>query len=199
MKRLNGVAAGILALFVGAGGASAQEGFYYGLALGLADLESESAFGRTEGNDLTFGGVVGYRWVPAAGNSLGIEATLDLTTKNLMEGASYVGDSCIDTSPDWCEVQSIARLRGVYGITLGNGIELVSMAGFAAASGVAEDGPGNYPDTTATGFTLGVGGQKEIGMGTLRIELTYDELGNTDPEDYDKTLRILSLRSVLLF
>lgn len=200
MKYLSAAAAGMFAAAIVGSSAAAQDGFYYGLTLGYADYESESlGIAGTEGNDVTFGGVLGYSWPAGANNSIGVEATLDLTTKNLMEGSTYPGDACTNNSPDWCEVHSIARLRGVYTVALPSGLELLGTAGVARASGVAEDGPGNYPDTSATGFTLGFGGQRDMGTGSMRVELTYDKLDNADPEAFDKSLRIISLRATYLF
>ncbi|RYG92388.1 hypothetical protein EU803_08155 [Loktanella sp. IMCC34160] len=184
----------------GAGAAQAEEGLYYGAALGLAKSESESAgIGMTEGNDMTFGVVLGYRMEYASGTSVAIEGTYDGTSRNLMTSVGVPTDACTDWSPDWCEVHTIARIRGVYGTTLSNGIEVLSMAGIASVAGLAEDGPGNYVDTTATGFTLGVGGQKPVGNGMLRVELVYDRFEGSEPGDYEKNLDILSLRTVFTF
>lgn len=188
----------LCASLIGSGAAVADEGFYYGVALGYSDMQGTDPFGKTSGDELTFGGVLGYRFEYSARSSLSVEGSIDATTQNLMAYDSGV-DACTDNSPGWCEVHAVARLRGVYGFSLSNGIEILSMAGAASVVGIAEDGPGNYADTTAFGYTLGVGAQKQTSLGMARLELTYDNFDGSTPNNYEKTLEILSLRAVLMF
>jgi opacity protein-like surface antigen len=168
------------------------------VALGASGLDSTSAFGQTDGTDVSFGGVLGYRWDLAAGQSIGVEGTADFFSGERMS-CDLGADACTSVSPDWCGLDSIARLRGVYGVTLGNRFEVFSMAGVSMVNGLAEDGPGVFVDTGGTGYTLGLGAQKAMGTGTLRVELTYDRLGNTDADVFEKNLEVISLRSSFLF
>ena len=101
--------------------------------------------------------------------------------------------------PDWCEVDGIIRIRGVYSKPLSNGYDILSMAGIAAVTGPAEDGLGTYVSTTSTGYTLGVGSQKDYDFGTVRFEITYDKFDNPSPSVYSKTLEVVSLRSTYMF
>lgn len=199
---MNGYKALALAtcLSMTAGTATAEEGFYYGGALGFAKLESQSTgIGRTEGQDAFLGVVLGYRFSHDDQSWFGVEGTLDGTTGQRMTTVGVPVESCSDESPDWCEVRGIARVRGVYGAKVTSDIEVLSMVGVAAVAGLAEDGPGNYVDTTATGLTIGVGGQRPMGGGMGRLEFVYDRFEGSNPGDFEKTLEIFSLRTVFTF
>ena len=197
-KLLNSVAvaAGLLAST-----AAAEGEFYYGLSVGLSTLESSSLGGNASvtGNDFSIGGVAGYEWPLAGGTSFVIEGTLDLLTGKTLTYSSPAQDACTNRSPDWCEVDMIARLRGVYSSPLNNGMDVHSMVGIAYAQGRAEDGPDNYPDSSATGYTLGAGVSRDMNGSELRFEFTYDRLENVSPDDFSKTLEILSLRTTFMF
>lgn len=199
MKKL-GYSAAIGALFL-ATAVQADEGLYYGVALGYSDMSSTSlnGGGATSGQDFSVGGIVGYGFALQNGANIAVEGTLDVTTGNTFSDDINVGDACTNNSPDWCEVDAIARVRGVYGTTMANGYEVLSMAGIAAVSGRAEDGPANFADTTAVGYTLGVGLETDFRNSSIRYELTYDNFDEHSPEAFDKDLEIISLRVAFMF
>ncbi len=186
------------ASLMGPGAASADDGLYFGAALGLSKSQSNSFFGSTSGDDLTIGALIGYRFELSSGSSISVEGTLDAASRTLMT-YSFGTNACTDFTPDWCRVNGIARLRAVYGFVMADGVEVLAMAGGAAVAGIAEDGAGVYANTTAHGYTLGVGGQKETNLGMTRVELTYDRFDGSNPSAYDKTLDIVSLRAILTF
>ena len=189
--------------------AVAEEGFYYGVTLGSASTKSFNDQGKGEigiGKDPSgtsdmaaiLGGSMGYGFSLQNGSTIAIEGNLDWMPGSRMSYDSGE-DSCISISPDWCEVDGIVRIRGVYSKPLSNGYDILSMAGIAAVTGLAEDGMGTYVSTTSTGYTLGVGGQKDYDFGTVRFEITYDKFDNPSPSVYSKTLEVVSLRSTYMF
>lgn len=175
----------------------AEEGLYVGATVGVSTFGS-SSFDETNGADITFGGVLGHRFELENGWSTSIEGMFEGTSGSTMTYADG-GNACTSRSPDWCRVDIVARVRGVVGVPLDNGFEFLAMAGYATAQGLAEDGPLTYEDSRASGYTVGLGAQKETSYGTARFEVTYDNLSNVNPNNYDKTLEIISLRSVLMF
>ena len=120
-------------------------------------------------------------------------------TGGTLEYPSGAGWPVPSFSPDWCEVKTLARLRGIYGVPISDSKAVVYSAGIAFVEGRGEDGPFNFLHTTSTGFTLGVGLERESGNGTMRYEVVYDRFEGSNPDDYEKTLKILSLRLSYLF
>lgn len=181
-----------------AGSVSAESDAYFGGAFGaLSSTSSSGIASATMGGDKTLGVLVGYRRAISDTKSLGVEAGLDLSEGTLM---SYGGtNACSDTSPDWCRVEKIARVRGVYTTQMQEGLDFIAMAGFAFAQGVAEDGPGVYANSSARGFSLSIGTEAATDLGTLRFEFTYDRLNNVRPNEYDKSLKLFSMKTSLLF
>lgn len=148
--------------------AVAEEGFYYGVTLGSASTKSFNDLGIGEigigeapsgTSDMAaiLGGSMGYGFSLQNGSTIAIEGNLDWMSGSRMSYDSGE-DSCISISPDWCKVDGIVRIRGVYSKPLSNGYDILSMAGIAAVTGLAEDGEETYVSTTSTGYTLGVGG-----------------------------------------
>ena len=189
--------------------AVAEEGFYYGVTLGSASTKSfnDQGIGKigigkdpsgTSDMAAILGGSMGYGFSLQNGSTIAIEGNLDWMPGSRMSYDSGE-DSCISISPDWCEVDGIVRIRGVYSKPLSNGYDILSMAGIAAVTGPAEDGLGTYVSTTSTGYTLGVGSQKDYDFGTVRFEITYDKFDNPSPSVYSKTLEVVSLRSTYMF
>ena len=182
--------------------AVAEEGFYYGVTLGSASTKSFNELGNGEigTSDMAaiLGGSMGYGFSLQNGSTIAIEGNLDWMPGSRMSYHSGE-DSCDSVSPDWCEVDGIVRIRGVYSKPLSNGYDILSMAGIAAVTGPAEDGLGTYVSTTSTGYTLGVGSQKDYDFGTVRFEITYDKFDNPSPSVYSKTLEVVSLRSTHMF
>ena len=178
--------------------ALAEDGLYYGGAVGVADVSSRSQFGAPSGKDLSFGAVVGYKSSLSNGGFWAAEVTVDLLTGGTLE-YPFGAQACTNQSPDWCEVKTLARLRGVYGVPISDTKNIIYSAGIAYVEGRGEDGPFNYLHTTSTGFTLGIGLERESGKGTMRYEAVYDRFEGANPDDFDKTLEIVSLRLSYLF
>lgn len=197
MKTKICTAVAFAASLIGASAASAEQGFYYGGSIGVLTLESDS-FDRTTGGSVTLGAVAGYRFELQNGWSTGVEASFDFLKNGEM---SYDNGqpSCTSRSPDWCDVDNIVRLRGFVGVPVGDNFEIMAMGGFATAAGLAEDGPFTFADSRAKGFTVGLGAQTETSFGTTRVELSYDKMSKIMPNDYNKTLEVISLKTSILF
>ncbi|WP_282182110.1 outer membrane beta-barrel protein [Aliiroseovarius marinus] len=191
-------AVALSASLLGAGAASAEQGFYFGGSLGASSLQSESFFGTTTGGSIAYGAVVGYRFELQNGWSAGLEGTFDFLKNGEMD-YSDGQPACTSRSPDWCDVDNIARIRGVVGVPVNDNLEILAMGGFATATGLAEDGPTTFADSRAKGFTVGLAAQTETGFGTTRFELSYDKMSNVTPNSYDKTLEVISLTTSILF
>ncbi|WP_298905221.1 outer membrane beta-barrel protein [uncultured Aliiroseovarius sp.] len=199
MKTKICAALALSASLLGASAASAEEGFYYGGSIGGSSFNSgRGNFVETEGNSLTLGVVAGYSFELQNGWSAGVEGSFDFLTGGAMS-YSNGQPSCTSRSPDWCDVDSIVRVRGFVGVPVNDNLEFLAMGGFATASGFAEDGPTTFVDSRAKGFTVGVGAQTQTGFGTTRFELIYDEMSNVTPNRYDKTLKVISLKTSILF
>ena len=186
------------ASLIGASAASAEVSFYYGGSIGLSSLQSESEFGVSEGGSVALGAVAGYRFELQNGWSAGVEGSFDFLTNGGMV-YDFGLSSCSDWSPDWCDVDNIVRIRGFVGVPVNDNLEFLALGGFATATGIAEDGPGVYADSRAKGFTVGVGAQAQTSLGNTRFELIYDEMSNITPNAYDKTLKVISLKTSILF
>lgn len=191
------------ALTIAAGSATAEDGLYFGVSLGYAENSSfqlgDSVL-RAEGNDQHFGGIAGYRFGMANSTSFSLEATLDKSSGNRMTHIVGGLETCTSNGADWCEVDQIARVRGVFGMNLGSGYELLLQAGLATVSGLAEADDGLYEQTKYMGQTIGIGAQRALGSGTLRFELVKDRFDGSDEDElYPKTLEIISFRTVYTF
>lgn len=198
-KAVNG-AASILAVGLSIASVAQADGFYYGASLGYTQMTSTTdGIGETSGETAVFGGILGYRTDLTKGQFLSAELNLDFAVDGEMS-YSNGADSCSSQSPDWCDIDALGRIRGVYGLPVGSGYDFIASAGLAIASGVAEDGPGVYVDTVGVGYTVGIGAQRQFSAGmTGRIEIIYDSIGNTDPDEFDKTLENIGLVTSLVF
>lgn len=192
------IAAGVL---ITASSAATAEGFYYGASLGYGQLKSASVgTAETEAEVVTFGGLLGFSGAVGNGHFWAFEANVNRSVDGEMGYSGFEFSSCTDQSPDWCDVELIARARGIYGMPVSADYDLFGSVGLAFVSGVAEDGPGNYVDTTATGATISAGIQREIpGVGTGRLEVVYDTFDKHSPEEFEKTLENVSLVASILF
>lgn len=193
-------AAGILLASLLAASIAQAEGLYYGASLGYTKMTSTSdGIGETVGDSAVIGGVLGYRSDLTGGQFWAAELDVDFVVDGEM---SYDdgGASCTSRSPDWCDIDMLSRVRGIYGLPAGGGYDFFMSAGLAFVTGLAEDGPGVYVDTSGTGYTAGLGVQRALsGGGTARVELIYDSIGNTDPDAYEKTLKNVGLVASAVF
>jgi len=138
----------------------------------------------------------GYRFATVGNLTYGFEGNLDLMGGKLM--GDYV-DACEDESPTWCEVDAALRLRGTLSTDLANGSRLTTSLGAVVVRGRAEDGPGNYLDTTGRGLSIGVAWEKLDGRMPLRVDLNYDAVRKDNATAYERELDMIGLRLSYMF
>ncbi|SFR51227.1 hypothetical protein SAMN04488005_2416 [Yoonia tamlensis] len=179
--------------------AHAEDGIYYGASVGLSVLESTSEFGSTFVNTPTVGGVIGYRKDLAGGRFWSAEADVSLPVQSEMS-YDWGPDACVNASPDWCRVDGLSHVRGIYGMPVGGGYDVIGSAGLVVAAGQVEDGSDIYVDTYGYGYSIGIGLQTAFSTGaTGRVELIYDDVDFVDQEDYPKDLTNLAIKASYLF
>lgn len=204
MKPILAAAVTGLAAFVSTG-AMATDGFYYGLSAGYSSANSGAGdtFGPESSGDKfsTLGATLGYR---ASSGSVfyGGEATFDFAMgADLTDDVS--GNVCTAGAfgPYYCTVDSTVRLRGVMGGSMSADSEWFVSAGFVRVEGSSATNSFTQESNANTGYTFGLGMQKEMGTGMLRGELIYDQADNSGSVTggYDPDYRAVSLRVTYLF
>lgn len=189
-----------LALSLFAGQAAFADGPYYGGGLAVYSSSSVSNPGSTAAEDV-YAGVgltAGYRWDQAT-NFVAIEADGDVTFGSDFERNSV---ACSDAAqaPYYCEHNATVRLRGLFGVPIGN-FDGFASAGFAMMNGRLATSPLNRTDASNTGYTIGFGLEQDLSGNTIRYELIYDNLeekssGNGNP---DVTFESISAKVSYLF
>lgn len=180
--------------------ASAENGAYFGLGASAnfnSAVSSEVSFFQATSTDFAFALTAGYRWSLPNTAFWGVEANVDFGTGELMSDDGI--DACTDISPDWCNIDSVARLRATYGRDLANGTTLMGSFGLAAAQGRLEVNPGDYRDATGTGISVGVAWEKPLGGHAVRVDLNYDFIDDDNHPTYPRELEILSIRASYMF
>ena len=66
-------------------------------------------------------------------------------------------------------------------------------------NGLLENGPGTYVSGRGLGYSVGLGAEKQVAKGTMRIEAIYDVITTDNRPMYDRDLDILSLRASFIF
>ena len=178
--------------------AAAQDGFYYGIGLGLTESSTNapivSSYTATA-TDLSLALTAGYRFAGPGALSYGIEGNLDILGGATMNDGA---DACTGTSPSWCTVDTVLRLRGTLTNQLAGGGQLTWSLGAVVVKGVTENGPGNNLDTTGRGLSVGLGWQPAGGM-PVRLDVNYDAIRDDNPPDYERDLDLVGLRVSYLF
>lgn len=179
--------------------AAAEDGFYYGVGLGL--LKSEASAPIVAGFDATatdasLALTAGYRWPQTKNVAFGVEGNLDVHTGHLM---SDVADACTSVSPSWCEVNSTLRLRGTLGSVLANGDRLTASLGAVAVRGRLEANPGDYRRSTGSGWSVGVFWEKASSTIPVRIDLNFDKIENDNIPTYGWSLEMFGVRVSYMF
>lgn len=195
MKRALVVAAPALML---AGVAAAQDGFYYGVGLGVTNSSTNSpvvAPYEAEATDLSLALTAGYRFAGSGPYSFGMEGNLDILGGETMADGT---DACTGTSPSWCSVDVVLRLRGTMTNDLANGSRLTGSLGIALVRGVSENGPGNNLDTTGRGLSLGLAWEQMGGM-PVRVDVNYDAIRDDNQPAYERDLDLVGLRVSYMF
>lgn len=178
--------------------ASAQDGLYYGIGLGVGSSMTTSPvvpFFDAKATDYSLALTLGYRFAASGPMTFGIESNLDLMSGNNMEDSGT--PSCAGVSPSWCEVDAAFRLRGTMTNDLAGGNHLTTSLGVVVVQGRSENGPGNNLDTTGRGISVGFAWQKD-GM-PVRIDLNYDAVRDDNQTVYERDLDIVGLRVSYMF
>lgn len=178
----------------------AQDGAYFGAGIGITDSASAAEIfpdNEASGTEAALALTAGYRFAGANGLSYGIEGNLDIQAGGTM---SFPGrDACTDFSPTWCAVDTVFRVRGTLGTTLATGDLLMASVGGVMVKGTAEDGPGNYVDTTGTGLSLGLSWQSGNVALPVRVDLNFDRINSDDADLFDRDLDLIGLRVSYMF
>ncbi len=177
--------------------ADAQDGFYYGIGLGVTESSTNAPIVSdytATATDLSLALTAGYRFAASGNLQFGIEGNLDvLSGETMSDGA----DACTGQSPSWCTLDTVLRLRGTVTTELANGGHLTSSLGAVLVDGVTENGGGNYLDTTGKGLSLGFGW--EPATMPVRIDVNYDAIRDDDQPLYERDLDLIGLRASYMF
>ncbi len=187
LKNLMGVEMTILKLITAGlaavstlGPATAQSGFYLGSSVGASSATSEYAGGGKSADTFgTFGAVIGYRkeagdlfWAAeieaAGGIASAMVGSVAGTECSVFADAAYV-----------CSVNNTVRLKGLVGKAMNNGYEMFGSLGVVQMNGTVAIGPTVQAPVTNTGYSVGLGVQRDIRGGKARIELVRDVAPNT--------------------
>lgn len=178
--------------------AAAQDGFYYGVGLGLTESSTNApivgSYTATAA-DASLALTAGYRFAGSGALTFGIEGNLDILGGATMNDGT---DACTGSSPSWCTVDTVLRLRGTLTNQLANGGQLTSSLGVVMVKGVSENNPGNNLDTTGRGLSVGLGWQPAGGM-PLRIDVNYDAIRDDNQPLYERDLDLVGLRVSYMF
>jgi hypothetical protein len=178
--------------------ASAEEGLYYGIGLGVGSTMTTSEvvpFYEARATDYSLALTLGYRFATSGPVTFGIEGNLDLMSGNNMADSGLA--SCTGVSPSWCEVDTALRLRGTMTSDLAGGNHLTTSLGLVVVKGRAESGPGNNVDTTGRGVSVGVAWERD--GSPLRVDLNYDAIRSDNQTMYDRDLDMIGLRVSYMF
>lgn len=178
--------------------ATAQDGFYYGVGLGLTGSSTNApivSFYTATATDASLALTAGYRFAGSGAQTYGIEGNLDILGGQTMNDGT---DACTGTSPSWCTVDTVLRLRGTLTNQLAGGAELTTSLGFVVVKGVSENNPGNNLDTTGRGLSVGLGWQPSGGM-PMRIDVNYDAIRDDNQPLYERDLDLIGLRVSYMF
>lgn len=178
MKSIKYTAA-LASLIIAATPAIAEDGFYLGGGLSyttskgtnttVLSLDTEDAFAS---------GVLigGYR--KQVGNHFwATELQLEFPTSNDFDidfaGGTFGCSPAI--TPYVCELDTVVRLRGVYGGEIAEGLELYGTGGLVYVSGEAATSPLTTGSFSSIGLSLGLGVQKTISQSwKVRGEINHD-------------------------
>lgn len=177
--------------------ASAQDGFYLGLGLGLTESSSYAPavpVVSSTGTDVSLALTAGYRFTGSGPLTFGVEGNLDILGGKTLNGCR---DGAAIASPNWCTLETVARLRGTLSTELANGSRLTSSLGAVMVMGTSEAGPGFRPDTTGHGFSLGFGW--EPAAMPVRVDVNYDAIRDDNQPAYERDLDLVGLRVSYMF
>lgn len=177
--------------------ASAQDGFYLGLGLGLSESSSTAPavpVVTSTVTDVSLALTAGYRFTASGPLTFGVEGNLDILGGETLNGCR---DGVAIASPNWCTLETVARLRGTFTTELANGSRLTSSLGAVMVMGTSEISPGIHPDTTGHGLSLGFGW--EPAAAPVRVDVNYDTIRDDDQPEYERDLDLIGLRVSYMF
>lgn len=180
---------------------AAQDGFYYGIGIGVTDSETLSDAVSTftaDGRDYSIALTAGYRFATGAPLSFGIEGNLDALTGKTMADPSG-REACDNASPTWCEVDTVLRLRGTVSGLLANGSRIMASAGPVVVSGRAEEHNSSFKTTRGDGMSLGLSWENANDAFPVRIDLNVDRIRNDNLPPFSRTLDMVGLRASYMF
>lgn len=182
--------------------ATAQD-FYFGGGLAYSAGTSEvSDFGGSD-TELAAGMVtliLGQRF--AAGNGFwGWETSADLsfgaeTEDDDQGGTCAVADA---DAPYLCQHDATLRLVGIYGTSMGQGMEVYGSLGLGMLMGDYADAEDSVESAYTYGLTVGVGLNREFANGLVgRGEIIYDNFDRDTQESYNSDYTGTTIRLGLL-
>lgn len=177
--------------------ASAQDGFYLGVGLGLTESRSYTPavpVVTSKGSDVSLALTAGYRFAGSGPLTYGVEGNLDILGGETLNGCR---DGVAIISPNWCTIETVARLRGTLTTELANGSRLTSSLGAVMVMGTSENSPGYHPDTTGHGLSLGFGW--EPAAMPVRVDVNYDAIRDDNQPAYERDLDLMGLRVSYMF
>lgn len=164
--------------------ATADPGYYYGIGLAYSAADSESGPGpgsSSDANGAAVGLTFGYRFENASA-FYGPELDADLfISGDFAESITGIECSGGALGPYYCKRKATIRLRGIYGQSMGNGLEWFGALGMGVMMGDGAINPGGATDRgVSSGVTVGLGLQKRLNAGgMLRGEVIHDRFTNT--------------------
>ncbi|KAB7610419.1 outer membrane beta-barrel protein [Amylibacter sp. SFDW26] len=161
----------------------AADGFYFGGGASLTKSRAgvEQLAGILSSKDDFVSGVLlgGYR-KQLGNNFWATEVQLEFPSSSFENNFFGPSIGCSPaTGPFVCELDTVLRLRGVYGGEISEGLELYGTAGLVYVTGDAATSPTTVDSFSSFGFSFGFGLQKELVQSwKLRGEVNYDSATN---------------------
>jgi hypothetical protein len=159
---------------------SAQESFYIGIGGSYSYATSDPQVFSTPSSDQfsSVGLTLGFR---VEQESYFWAGELDV---NADSGSTFVGASgtpCppFADGPYYCQVDSTARLKGIVGTEIGTDFEFFGSLGLVKITGQSATGPFSQAANSNSGYTFGIGIQKKLKKGRVRLELIRDIANNS--------------------
>ncbi len=188
------------------GPVAAQDGFYYGLGLGVTNSETATtaiAGFKPEATDYSLALTAGYRFASPGTLHFGIEGNLDVFDGKTMFDDTFqdIGRAaCDNAAPTWCSIDTVLRLRGTVSTDLANGSRVMASIGAVAVQGWGEQGNSDYKDTHGTGMSWGLSWEAPPSLGApVRVDVNWDSIKNDNLERFDQTLDMVGLRMSYMF
>jgi Outer membrane protein beta-barrel domain len=181
--------------------AAAEDGFYYGIGIGVTESSTFSPVISTfeaSGRDFSLALTAGYRIATTGPLSFGVEGNLDALTGDPMEDAAG-REACTDASPTWCEVDTVLRLRGTASAELANGSRIAVSLGPVLVNGRAEERNSVYRSTSGHGVSVGVSWENFGSSLPVRVDLNYDRIRDDDLAPFERELDMIGLRASYMF